>query len=244
MNRRQLLQAFGAGVASLSLPAFASLANPSCKIVGIGGAGCNLAVALRASNVLSQAGVMPDYVCVDLGPHGLRSVEAANDADPALTPIKTLMLAPFGAGGRVNAARAACLHHRAILAELLTGAGMVFLVAELGGGTGTAIAPTLARLASATGAMTVAAVVTPIDYEGARNNKADAAIDHLRRNADMVMVCSNQEWANRYSDDTPLIDVFVGLDRHIASTLHSVISRLNAPRSRADSTFTPDRRSV
>jgi hypothetical protein len=39
---------------------------------------------------------------------------AADDASPtfkheALTPIKTQMLAPCGAGGRVNAARAACL---------------------------------------------------------------------------------------------------------------------------------------
>lgn len=235
MDRRQFLQAFGAGVASLSLPAFA-LPDTSCKIVGIGGAGCNLVVALRASNVLSQAGAVPDYVCVDLGPRALRSVEVANDADPALTPIKTLMLAPFGAGGRVNAARAACLRHRDVLAELLTGADMVALVAGLGGGTGTAIAPIMVRLASATGALTVAAVVTPFDYEGARNSKADTAIDHLHRVADKVMAFSNQEWANSYRDDTPLFDVFAGLDRHIANQLHSVIFRLNAPPSRTDHT--------
>jgi hypothetical protein len=46
-----------------------------------------------------------------------------------------------------------------------------------------------------------------------------------------------EEWADRYSDDTPLIEIFAGLDGDPASRLHSVISRLNVPGSHADSTF-------
>jgi cell division protein FtsZ len=243
VDRRKFLIGLGASIASLSLPAFASQA-PSCKVIGIGGAGSNLVVALRASNVLNQAGAVLDYVCVDLGPQALRSVEVANNADPALPLIKTLMLAPFGAGGRVNAARAACLRHRPVLTDMLTGADKVVLVAGLGGGTGSGIVPIMARLAVAAGVLTVAAVVTPFDYEGARNRKADTAIGHLRRSADVVMAFSNQEWANRYRDDTPMIDVFAGLDRHIAKHLHFAISRPNAPKDRAESAFTSDRQSV
>ncbi|MFZ4535587.1 hypothetical protein [Propionivibrio sp.] len=223
MNRRIFLQTFGAGIASLSLPAFASPA-PSCKIIGIGAAGCNLVTALRASNILDRAGVALSYVCIDLGPHALEFVDIANDANPALAPIKTLMLAPVRAGGRVNAARAACFRHRAVLAELLTGSDMVVLLAGLGGGTGSGITPIMSRAARDAGAVTVAAVVTPFEYEGVRNRRADAAIDRLQREADLVMPFSNEEWFNRYRDDTPMFDVFDALDRQIATDVKSLIA--------------------
>ncbi len=224
MNRRLFLQTFGAGVASLSLPAVASPV-PSCKVFGIGAAGCNLATALRASSILDRAGAVLSYVCIDLGPHALEFVDIANDANPALAPIKTLMLAPVRAGGRVNAARAACLRHRAALTDMLTGSDTVVLLAGLGGGTGSGVTPIMARLACATGAVTVAAVVTPFEYEGARNSRADAAINRLQREADLVMAFSNEEWFNRYRDDTPMFDVFDALDRHIAESTRIVIER-------------------
>lgn len=187
---------------------------------------------------------MLDYACVDLGPHALHCVESANDAYPALPPIKTLMLAPVRAGGRVTAARAACLRHRAIWAEMLTGSDMVVLLAGLGGGPGSRISLLMASVARAAGAVTVAAVVTPVEYEGVRNHRADAALKRLQREADLVMAFSNEEWFNRYRDDTPLFDVFAPLDRHIASQLDEVIFRLNTTRQPADSTFAPDCQSV
>jgi len=58
------------------------------------------------------------------------------------------------------------------------------------------------------------------------------------------MAFSSEEWFNRYSDDTPLFDVFDALDRHIASQLHAVISRLNTTTHRAGFTFTSDCQSV
>lgn len=127
---------------------------------------------------------------------------------------------------------------------MLAGSDMIVLLAGLDGGTGSGITPIMARLARDAGAATVAAMVTPFEYEGVRNRRADAAIDRLQREADLVMAFPNEEWANRYRDDTPLFDVFDALDRHIASQLHAVISRINAPRSRAAPTFVPDRQSV
>ena len=165
MNRRLFLQRLGAGIASLSLPIGAS-SPPSCKIIGIGAAGCNLAIALRQSNILNRADSALSYVCVDLGPHSLEFVAAANDANPALPQIQTLMLAPVRAGGRVNAARAACLHYRDALAGILAGPDMVVLLAGLGGGTGSGVTQYMALAARGAGAVTVAAVVTPFDFEG------------------------------------------------------------------------------
>lgn len=224
MNRRQLLLAIGAGLASLSLPTNAA-PNPRIVVMGIGGAGCNLVVALRGSNALNQAGAVLEYVCVDLGENALQSV----DADPVLRPIKTLKLAPFGAGGRVNAARAAALRQREVLHGLVADASMVMLIAGLGGGTGSGITPIMARMARNAGAKTIAAVVTPFDYEGGRNEKAARAIGYLQREADLVMATSNSEWASRYPYDTPMMDVFTGLERHVAEQLRVVLSGVKSP---------------
>lgn len=191
------------------------------------------------SNLLDRAGAVLSYVCVDLGPHALHFVEAANEADPALAPIKMLTLAPVRAGGRVSAAGAACLRHQASLTELLTDSDLVVLLAGLGVGTGSGVTPIMARLARAAGAVTIAAVVTPFAYEGVRNRRADAAIYRLQREADLVMAFSNEEWFNRYRDDTPLFDLFDALDRHIASQLHAVISRLNTPKESLRFHFLP-----
>lgn len=125
---------------------------------------------MRESNILTQAGAALSYACLDLGLYALEFVSIANNAHPALAPMKRLMLAPVRAGGRVNAARAACLLHQAILAEMLSGADIVVLLAGLSGGTGSGLSPIMARLARAAGVVTVAAVVTPFDFEGNRNH--------------------------------------------------------------------------
>jgi cell division GTPase FtsZ len=99
----------------------------------------------------------------------------------------------------------------------------------------------MGRLARAAGAVVVAAVVTPFDYEDVRNRRADAVIDRLQREANLVLAFSNEEWIKRFSGDTPLLDIFDVLDRHMASSLYAAISRLIAPTRRADSTFARDR---
>lgn len=229
MNRREFLIGFGAVGAGGCLPTVASPV-PSCKIIGTGAAGCNLATALRASHILDRAGALLDYVCVDLGPHALEFVDIANDADLSLAPIKTLMLCPLRSGGNVNAARAACLRYQAILSEILAGSDIVVLLAGLGGGTGSGVTPIMTRLARAAGAVTVAAVVTPFAFEGAaRNRRADAVISRLQREADLVMAFSNEAWINRFSDDDSFLDIWDALDRHIATSVHSIVARLCNP---------------
>jgi len=201
VDRRLFLRSVGAGVADLSFPAAASPAwsQPSaiagqslwsgangcsagfCKVIGIGGAGCNIVRATWSSAVLKSAQLWPEFICVDLGDQALRHVSTANDAAPERAPIKTVSLAPFGSGGWVNGARAMALRQREVLRALVADADMVVLVAGLGGGTGSGVTPIMARFAHEAGALTLAAVVTPFDYEGVRQRKADAAIRHHRQ---------------------------------------------------------------
>jgi cell division protein FtsZ len=250
MDRRLFLRGAGAGIAGLSFPATASAAwlqqsasvrkslwsgangrtAGFCTVIGIGGAGCNIVRATWSSAVLDSADKRPEYSCVDLGEQALRYAAAASENHPERLPIKAIALAPVGAGGWVNGARAVALRQREVLRALVADADMVVLVAGLGGGTGSGVTPIMARLARETGALTVAAVVTPFDYEEVRQRKAGAAIRYLMREADLVMEFSNEVWTGRHSDDTPMDEIFSGLDRHIAASLRPLISAKNLHR--------------
>jgi cell division protein FtsZ len=246
MDRRLFIQGVGAGIAGLSYPATVSPAwlqlSPAagkslwsgsngrsagfCKVIGIGGAGCNIVRAAWSSADFDKAEMRPELSCVDLGEQALRYVAAASGNNPERAPISTFALAPVGAGGWVNGARAMALRQRQALQALVADADMVVLVAGLGGGTGSGVTPIMARVAHEAGALTFAVVVTPFGYEGVRRlQKADTAIRHLRREADLMMAFSNEDWSNRYGDDTPMIDVFASLDRHIAGSILNLIDR-------------------
>ena len=111
--------------------------------------------------------------------------------------------------------------------------------------TGSGVLPIVSRWVRAAGAVTVAAVVTPFDFEGAvRNRRADAVVDRLQRESYLVMAFSNEKWINRVSGDDSFLDIWDAPDRHIATNLHSVVSRLCTPTSLAGSTYAPGRLSV
>lgn len=157
----------------------------------------------------------------------------------AIADIFKVAVEKFGLRGT------ACLRHRATLTEMLAGADMVVLLAGRGGGTSSGVTKYMALAARAAGVVTVAAVVTPFEFEGdARNRRANAVVDRLQRDADLVMAFSNEEWINRFSGDESFLDIWDALDRHIATSLYSVVYRLCIPTSLAGSTFSPDCLSV
>ncbi|GAB1457231.1 hypothetical protein MASR2M48_25390 [Spirochaetota bacterium] len=72
----------------------------------------------------------------------------------------------LGAGGKPEIGEKAAMEDRAAIAEALEGADMVFITAGMGGGTGTGSAPIIAEVAKEPGALTVAVVTKPFDFEG------------------------------------------------------------------------------
>src|SRR2546430_13386630 len=64
-----------------------------------------------------------------------------------LFPYPTLFRSGLGAGGDPERGRAAALEDAEKIGALCAGAGVVFVVAGLGGGTGTGAAPVVARVA-------------------------------------------------------------------------------------------------
>lgn len=224
MDRRYFLKGLGAGAVGLSLPPTAS-SERSCKIIGIGGAGCNFVLASsRSGAVLKSAEWVPEFICIDLDLEVLNYVDADNAAMPGCPPIKTISLATLGAAGRVNRGRAAALRKRDALRDMLADTDVVFLVAGLGGGTGSGVTPIMARLAREAGARTVAAVVTPFGWQGWRTPaNSDTAISRLNREADLVVRFSNQELMEALSDDITQDDFFARQNQRVAVCIRGLM---------------------
>jgi cell division protein FtsZ len=86
---------------------------------------------------------------------------------------------------------------------------MVFIAAGMGGGTGTGGAPVIAELSRELGALTVAVVSKPFEFEGKQKRRiADNGIDELRKVVDTIITIPNDRLFSLSSKNARLKDIF------------------------------------
>jgi cell division protein FtsZ len=154
------------------------------KVVGCGGGGTNTVAR-----------------CVEAGIDGVEFVAANTDAQHLLmirAPRKVLLgkrtTRGLGAGSLPQIGEEAAQESEPELKAALQGADMVFLVAGLGGGTGTGSVPVVARVAKELGALTIAICTLPFSVEGAvRMENAERGLAKLRETCDTVIVIPNDK---------------------------------------------------
>ncbi len=152
------------------------------KVIGIGGGGCNAVARMLTEQI---HGV--EFLCVNTDAQALMRSEA-----PTRIRIGNQISRGLGVGGNPEKGRQAAEESREELGESLKESDMVFLAAGMGGGTGTGAAPVIAELARNQGALTVAVVTRPFEWEGAhRRRRAEEGIDRLREKVDTLLVIPN-----------------------------------------------------
>src|SRR5687767_14091647 len=190
------------------------------KVVGVGGAGGNAVNRMIAS--------------------GLRGVEfqIANTDIQALAGSmagRKLQIGPnltkgLGSGGDPMVGRRAAEEDEQAIADLLEGADMVFITAGMGGGTGTGAAPLVARVARELGALTVAVVSRPFDFEGRRRGRqAEDGPNELRAEVDTLIVIPNQRLLHVVGKDTPLTDAFAVADEVLLKATKGISDLVTVP---------------
>jgi len=114
-----------------------------------------------------------------------------------------------GAGGMPEIGEKAAIEDKEQIAKVLEGADMVFVTAGMGGGTGTGSAPVIAQVAKDQGALTVAVVTTPFDFEkNYRLNLAEEGVTKLRGAVDTLIVIPNQKLLNNVDRKTSIPEAF------------------------------------
>ena len=152
------------------------------KVIGVGGGGCN-AVARMLKDPIQGV----NFICVNTDAQSLMRTEA-----PLRMRIGDQTTRGLGVGGDPERGRQAAEESRDELAETIGACDMVFIAAGMGGGTGTGAAPVIAELARNQGALTVAVVTRPFDWEGThRRRRAEEGIARLRDKVDTLLVIPN-----------------------------------------------------
>ncbi|MBT3223395.1 MAG: hypothetical protein HN348_30355 [Proteobacteria bacterium] len=95
------------------------------------------------------------------------------------------------------------------LAPMLANSDAVFIVAGMGGETGSRIAPLVAGFARQRGASTIGVVTRPFHFEGKyRRRLAEAGINRLRQATDQMLILDNQSIVARCSPQTTLKEAY------------------------------------
>ncbi|MDD5339486.1 MAG: cell division protein FtsZ, partial [Dehalococcoidales bacterium] len=98
----------------------------------------------------------------------------------------------LGAGGDHTVGARAAEETREELREIVSGADMVFVTAGMGGGTGTGSIPVVAEISKASGALTIAVVTKPFEFEGQhRMETAESGIQGLVDKVDTLIIIPN-----------------------------------------------------
>jgi len=86
---------------------------------------------------------------------------------------------------------------------------MVFIAAGMGGGTGTGGSPVVAEISRELGALTVAVVSKPFEFEGKMKRRlADSGIEELRKVVDTIITIPNDRLFSLSSKNSRIKDVF------------------------------------
>jgi len=114
----------------------------------------------------------------------------------------------LGAGGSPDQGKAAAEESFEQISQMVSGADMVFVVAGMGGGTGSGAAPVVAEAAKKAGCLTIGVVTKPFTFEGARRmRQADASVERLKEHVDAMIVVANDRLLDIVEEGTPLQEV-------------------------------------
>ena len=190
------------------------------KVLGIGGAGGNAINDMIASQVVGV-----DFISANTDAQAL---------ERSLAPVK-IQLGPgvtrgLGAGGDPEVGRKAAEEEGERIKQVIQGADMVFIAAGMGGGTGTGASPVVADLSRELGALTVAVVSKPFEFEGKMKRRlAEAGIEELRKVVDTIITIPNDRLFSLSSKNSRIKDVFAMANEVLGFAVRGISDLIMVP---------------
>ena len=190
------------------------------KVIGVGGGGGN------AVNRMIQAGIKGvEFLVANTDVQAMRAALA-----PVKLQIGAKLTKGLGAGANPDIGKEAALEDTDRILEALSGADMIFITTGMGGGTGTGAAPIIASLAAELGALTVAVVTKPFNFEGKRRRvQAEHGIRALRDTVDTLITIPNERLLNFVERGTSLGDAFKIADDILRQAVQGISDLITVP---------------
>lgn len=177
--------------------------------VGIGSAGSKIVSLLSNRSLLVDRFV---YVSCDDGDFSdaNEGILIESPVDQKLTPSMVRGLA-LGLHSKIRYA--------------LSGSKVVFVVAGLGGATGSGLAPVIASIAQECGATTVGVAVMPFDFEKKLKFHAGVSLRRLREASRGVIVIDNDTLMRSSPEDSTLTGIYDSANKEAVRALGSLLSK-------------------
>jgi len=201
---------------------FDEVNTPSARlrVVGVGGAGGNAVTRMIESEL---KGV--EFIAVNTDIQALEQCKS-----PCRIQIGRATTKGLGAGADPDVGRRAVEESREAIVEALTDADMVFVTGGMGGGTGTGAGPIVAEIAKDLGALTVAIITKPFDFEGPKRMvRADEGILEFKDRVDTLIMVPNQRLLEVVPHDTPLVQAFRLADEVLLNATKGISDLITIP---------------
>jgi cell division protein FtsZ len=190
------------------------------KVLGVGGAGGNAINDMIKSNMVGV-----DFIAANSDAMSLERSLA-----PAKIQLGTSVTRGLGAGGNPEIGREATREEGERVKQVLQGADMVFIAAGMGGGTGTGGAPIVAEISREVGALTVAVVSKPFEFEGKMKTRlAEKGIEELRRVADTIITIPNDRLFSLGAKNSRTTDIFSMANEVLGAAVRGISDLIMVP---------------
>ena len=190
------------------------------KVIGVGGAGGNAVIHMINSDIQGA-----DFICANTDSQALDRATGST-----ILKLGDNVTRGLGAGADPQVGKAAAERDRAAIEELLSGADMIFITAGMGGGTGTGAAPVIAEIAKNLGALTVAVVTKPFNFEGhKRKAAAEQGIAELVEEVDSLITIPNQKLMDILGKKTSMEDAFAKADDILKGAVQGISDIIMKP---------------
>jgi len=190
------------------------------KVIGVGGAGGNAVIHMINHEIQGA-----EFICANTDSQALDRAKGST-----ILKLGDNVTRGLGAGADPQVGRAAAERDRAAIEELLAGADMIFITAGMGGGTGTGAAPVIAQIAKELGALTVAVVTKPFNFEGhKRKAAAEQGIAELVEEVDSLITIPNQKLMDILGRKTSMEEAFAKADDILKGAVQGISDIIMKP---------------
>ena len=204
------------------------------KTIGVGGCGGNAINTIlktitpnsQLSNSSTPQLVTPNsFIAINTDRQALSISNA-----PTKVQIGISITKGFGSGGDPEIGKKAIEENIDDVKTVIKNTDVLFIIAGMGGGTGTGASPTIAKISKQSGAFTIAIVTFPFDCEGnKRALQATAGISELKKYTDALLLLHNQKLLVMTSKETPLVNAFELINQTIAQTVQGLTEIILLP---------------
>ena len=190
------------------------------KVIGVGGGGGNAVHHMINSEV---DGV--EFICANTDAQALNSLKTKT-----ILQLGSNITKGLGAGANPEIGRQAAIEDRDEIADVLSGADMVFITAGMGGGTGTGATPIVAEVAKEMGILTVAVVTRPFPFEGKkRSSIAEKGIAELSEHVDSLITIPNEKLLDVLGKEASLLEAFKAANNVLLGAVKGIADLIMHP---------------